>query len=54
MTVLYRDIYPVERGNFAMAGDASSKIKRLLKRMDVDPVLIRKLRYVHMNLSLIL
>ena len=52
MTVLYRDIYPVERGNFAMAGDASSKIKRLLKRMDVDPVLIREVAICSYELEL--
>lgn len=52
MTVLYRDRYPVERGNFAMAGDASSKIKRLLKRMDVDPVLIREVAICSYELEL--
>lgn len=52
MTVLYKDIYPVERGNFAMAGDASSKIKRLLKRMDVDPVLIREVAICSYELEL--
>ncbi len=37
----YFEIYPVEQGNFETAGEASSKIKRLLKKLGIPPEIIR-------------
>ncbi|MEL7608578.1 MAG: ATP-binding protein [Bacillota bacterium] len=39
--VVYQESFSVERGNYALAGEASSKIKKILIRMGVDPALIR-------------
>ena len=39
--ILFREIYPVERGNFAIAGEASSKIKKILVKMGVPAAIIR-------------
>lgn len=39
--ILYRDRYPVESGSFATAGDASRTMKNTLKRMGIDPAVIR-------------
>ena len=35
--------FTVEAGNFTLAGDASSKIKRILKQLGLDAVLIRRI-----------
>lgn len=39
--VIYQESFSVERGNYALAGEASSKIKKTLIRMGVDHALIR-------------
>ncbi len=51
-TIIYREQYPVERGGFAAAGDASSQIKRTLKRMGVDPGVIREVAIAAYELEL--
>ena len=50
--VLYREVFPVERGDFASAGSASSKIKRTLKKMGVDPSIIREVSICSYELEL--
>ncbi len=50
--VIYREQYPVERGGFATAGDASSSMKRTLKKMGVDPAVIREVAIAAYELEL--
>ena len=50
--VLYREVFPVERGDFASAGSASSKIKRTLKKMGVDPSIIREVSICSYDIEL--
>jgi serine/threonine-protein kinase RsbT len=35
--------YPVEGGNFTKAGTASSQFKKVLKQLNVDPAIIRRI-----------
>lgn len=35
-------VYPVEAGNFTLAGEASGQIKRMLKRLGVDAGVVRR------------
>lgn len=35
--------YPVEGGNFTKAGTASSQFKKVLKQLNVDPALIKRI-----------
>lgn len=35
--------YPIEAGNFTKAGDASSSFKKILKQLNVDPQLIKRI-----------
>lgn len=39
--LLYREVYPVEKDDFVRAGEASAKIKRVLKQLGVDSDKIR-------------
>ena len=41
-TIMLQEIYPVEAGNFATAGEASGKIKRTLKKLGVDSGIVRR------------
>ena len=41
-TVTLREIYPVEAGDFTTAGEASGKIKRILKKLGVDSSIVRR------------
>lgn len=36
-------VYTVEAGNFTLAGEASSKIKRILKQLGLEAVLVRRI-----------
>ncbi|HOG00564.1 MAG TPA: ATP-binding protein [Clostridia bacterium] len=49
---IYRESYSVERGNFATAGDASRAMKNTLKRMGVDPAIIRDVAIASYELEL--
>ena len=40
-TNAYIRVFPVEQGNFETAGEASSVIKRMLKRLGIEPNIIR-------------
>lgn len=35
--------YPIEAGNFTKAGDASSSFKKILKQLNVDPQVIKRI-----------
>ncbi|MBN1927796.1 MAG: anti-sigma regulatory factor [Prolixibacteraceae bacterium] len=35
--------YEIEGGNFDLAGGASSQVKKVLKQLNIDPVLIKKI-----------
>lgn len=50
--IIYREEYEVERGSFATAGDASRAMKRTLKRMGVDPTVIREVAIASYELEL--
>ena len=38
---IYRESYPVERRNFETAGNVSSEIKKLLKKLGASPAIVR-------------
>lgn len=40
-STIYREIYPVEAGNFTSAGEVSQGIKRTLKKLGVDSFVVR-------------
>lgn len=40
---LLHDVYHVESGNFATAGEASAAIKRTMKQLGVDPAVVRRI-----------
>ena len=40
--IMLKEIYPVEAGDFATAGEASGKIKRILKKLGVDSAVVRR------------
>ena len=50
--ILYRETYQVERGSFTTAGDASRSMKRTLKKMGVDPAIIREVAIASYELEL--
>ncbi|MCE5235889.1 MAG: ATP-binding protein [Clostridiaceae bacterium] len=50
--ILYREVYDVERGSFDTAGEASSKIKRTLKKMGIAPAILREAAIVSYELEL--
>ena len=50
--VIYKESYPVERGNFTIAGDASRALKSTLKRMGVDSAVIRDMAIASYELEL--
>ncbi len=50
--VIYRECYAVEKGSFATAGDASRAMKRSLKKLGVDPVIIREFAIASYELEL--
>ena len=50
--VLYREAFTLERNNFNTAGEASAKIKRSLKKMGVNPVLVREAAIASYELEL--
>ena len=39
---LYSEVFPVEKGDFVTAGEASAKIKRTLKKLGVNSSVIRR------------
>ena len=39
--IIFREVYPVHKGAFETAGEASSKIKHLLKKMGLNAGIIR-------------
>lgn len=39
---LLREVFPVQAGDFATAGEASAKIKRILKKLGVDSSVVRR------------
>lgn len=39
--ILFKESFPVQRGNFETAGEVSSKIKRVLKKMGLNAGVIR-------------
>lgn len=41
-TVMLRETYPVEAGDFTTAGEVSGKIKRILKKLGVDSAVVRR------------
>ena len=41
-TVRIHEVFPVEKGDFVRAGEASSHIKRTLRQLGVDPVIVRR------------
>ena len=41
-TETLREIFPVEAGDFTTAGEASGKIKRILKKLGVDSAIVRR------------
>ncbi len=40
---LLRESYPVRKGDFATAGEASASIKRTLKQLAIDPNIVRRI-----------
>ena len=40
--ILYKEVYPVAKDDFIRAGEASAKIKRVLKQLGVDADKIRR------------
>ena len=40
---LIAEVFPVEKDDFVTAGEASAKIKRTLKKLGVDPTLLRRI-----------
>ena len=50
--ILYREVYPVERGAFATAGDASGSIKRTLKKMGISSTTVREVSISSYELEL--
>ena len=40
---LITEVFPVEKDDFVTAGEASAKIKRTLKKLGVDSVLLRRI-----------
>lgn len=50
--VIYSESYKVESGNFATAGDASRAMKSTLKRMGIDPGIIRDIAIASYELEL--
>ncbi|MDO4548729.1 MAG: ATP-binding protein [Clostridia bacterium] len=40
--VMLREAYPVTSGDFTTAGEASAKIKRILKKLGVDSSVVRR------------
>ncbi len=41
-TVRIHEVFPVQKGDFVRAGEASSRIKRTLRQLGVDPVIVRR------------
>ncbi len=41
-TVRIHEVFPVEKGDFVRAGEASSRIKRTLRQLGVDPAIVRR------------
>lgn len=50
--VIYSEIHRVDRGSFATAGDASRAMKNTLKRMGIDPAVIRDVAIASYELEL--
>lgn len=50
--VIYSEVHRVDKGSFATAGDASRAMKGTLKRMGVDPVIIRDVAIASYELEL--
>jgi len=50
--MLYREAFKVEKGNFATAGNASRDMKRSLKQMGIDPVIVREVSIASYELEL--
>lgn len=51
-TVIYSESYNIKKGSFATAGDASRAMKSTLKRMGIDPAIIRDLAITSYELEL--
>ena len=49
---IFREVFPVERNHFDMAGEASSKIKRMLKQMGIPPAIVRDIAIASYELEL--
>lgn len=41
-TVMLHELFPVEAGDFSSAGEASGKIKGILKKLGVDSAVVRR------------
>ena len=52
MSILYKEAFNIEKGDFATAGEASSKIKRTLKKLGVEPTVIREVAISSYELEL--
>lgn len=39
--IIFRETFPVQKGNFETAGEVSSKIKRILKKMGLNAGVVR-------------
>ncbi len=50
--ILYQERYPVESSGFATAGDASRAMKNTLKRMGIEPAIIRDFAIASYELEL--
>lgn len=40
--ITLKESYPVEAGDFSTAGEASGKIKRMLKKLGIDSAIVRR------------
>lgn len=52
MDMLYKEVFLVEKGNFAVAGNASRDMKRSLKKMGVSPAIVREVSIASYELEL--
>ncbi len=50
--IIYSEIHRVDKGSFATAGDASRAMKNTLKRMGIDPAVIRDVAIASYELEL--
>jgi anti-sigma regulatory factor (Ser/Thr protein kinase) len=50
--IIYSEVHRVDKGSFATAGDASRAMKSTLKRMGIDPAVIRDVAIASYELEL--